>query len=879
MKSSKVRELFLKYFEQRNHKILPGSSLVPSDPSILLTTAGMIQFVPYLKGELKPENTRITTVQRCVRTTDIENVGHTARHLTFFEMLGNFSIGDYFKEEAIAWAWEFIVEELNIEEDKLWISIYKDDDEAYKIWNKQKSLDKKRIVRLEEDENFWSMGPTGPCGPCSEILYDFGEHLKCGADCQAGCDCDRFLEIWNLVFMQFNRDEKGNLSPLPSKNIDTGMGLERISAVMQDVDNVFETDLIKPVIDRICKIGGCSFGKDNKTDTSVKIIADHGKAITFMVNDGIMPSNEGRGYVLRRLLRRALRHGQRIGISNAFLKEIAEVVIKSMDTVYSDVKKNQKYITEIIDAEERQFDKTLRQGIVTLEEFIDKAKKANKKVLDEEVVFRLYDTYGFPIELTQEIAVENKLGVDEKGFLKLMEQHKEKARTKSKFITANTDIKNPNIPYIEILNKYGKTKFVGYAQNEIDTKIHAILVDSKRAKKADKGTEVDIVLGETPFYAEMGGQAGDMGIITAGEGIVEVKDTFSPVQGIYMHHGRIVKGQVRQGQKATAKIDVERRSGIKRNHTGTHLLHWALQMVLGEHVRQSGSMVEPHRFRFDFSHGKQLSKEERIHIESLVNKKILENHGVKSYTTTYQFATESGAVAIFGEKYGKYVRVLEVGDFSRELCGGTHVIRTGDIGQLKILSEASVGANVRRIEAITGMDALKYSEKMESDLGIIEKVLKVGRADIHERLDNIVSQLKEKDHQLNKMKAKISSSEGKDFLETSEKIGKTALVSGLTAGRTMEELRIMADEIRNQTRSAVIIVGSDKDGSANLLIAATSDLAGEKVNADEIIKVLGPIISGGGGGRADLAQAGGKEATKLKDAIDKGKEIIRDCLL
>lgn len=869
MKSSEIRDRYLKFFETRGHTIIPGSSLVPDEPSLLITTAGMVQFIPYFKAERTAEHSRMASVQRCLRTTDIDNVGHTARHLTFFEMLGNFSIGDYYKKEVISWAWEFVTKELGIDPDSLWVSIFLDDDEAFEIWNKDVGLSEHRIIRLGEDENFWSMGPTGPCGPCSEIHFDFGEDKACGPNCGVGCDCDRFLEIWNLVFMQYNRDADGELHPLPKKNIDTGMGLERVASVMQGVPTNFETDLLKSLIDKTSELSGVPYRRSGREDVSLKIVADHARAVTFMINDGILPSNEGRGYVLRRLLRRAVRHGRQLGIDRAFLPEMAETVIGLMGAAYPDVAKNRHFIEEIIKGEEDRFGETLKAGLSVLDGYLEAAETAGTGSLDGDMAFRLYDTYGFPLELTVEIARERGLAVDEAEFAGLMDSQKETARAALDGTKGRTDC----AIYTALLESGGPTDFTGYGDSSAETLIRTIIIEGQEAEAAGQGEAAEIVLEATPFYAEMGGQVGDLGTIETETGIFEVSDTYFPVAGLAAHKGRVTKGDLKAGQAATAKLDVERRSAIKRNHTATHIIHWALRMVLGEHVRQGGSHVDEHRLRFDFTHGAALSAEETLHIENLVNKKILENKPVRGYTTTYKYAVDSGALAFFGEKYGKHVRVLEIGDFSRELCGGTHVARAGDIGQVRITSESSIGANLRRIEAVTGLNALELGRANDEIIRYAQDALKTGKSDIKIRLDHIISQIKDKDKEIEKLKGRLGAEAASELFENAPVVAGVKIVAGLMDGKTPEEMRALADELKNRGKTAVVLAGAT-NGNATFIIALSPDVAGDKLNAGTLVREIAPIIGGGGGGRADMAQAGGNKIDRLQEALDAATKEI-----
>lgn len=877
MKSKEIRERFLRFFEKKNHQILPGSSLIPEDPSLLLTTAGMVQFIPIFKGELKSPFGRVATVQRCLRTTDIDEVGRTARHLTFFEMLGNFSFGDYYKKEAIRWAWEFLVKDLKLDQKKLWITVFEDDDEAFGIWQKEVKIPADRIARLGEEDNFWSMGPVGPCGPCSEVIYDRGEKYRCGPDCRIGCDCDRFIEVWNLVFMQYYRTEKGKLEDLPQKNIDTGMGLERVAAILQGKTNAFECDLLKPLVDEVASLAKVKYKQAEKSDTSLKIVADHIRAVVFMISDGILPSNEGRGYVLRRLLRRAVRHGRLLGISKLFLIDLADKVIKITKEAYPEIAEHRQFIAQIISGEEKRFVSTLRQGLSLLEGYVKEATRAGTTELSGEEAFKLYDTFGFPLELTEEIAQEKGLQVDEKRFYALMEEQREKAREtwEEKEKGAAKEI------YLGVFDQYGETKFVGYNQTEAKVEVKAIIVDNHVADEASVGQDVEVVLSRTPFYAEMGGQVGDRGLIEAKKGLVKVVDTAMPYSGLIVHKGKVKEGEIKVGEKVTARIDIERRESIRRNHTATHLLHWALRMIFGDHVRQSGSLVDDKRLRFDFTHPQPLEPAEMRRIERMINRKVMEDHPVKAYTTTYKFATESGAIAFFGEKYGKYVRVLEIGDFSRELCGGTHVRSTGQIGLFKLVSESSVGANLRRIEALTGLGALSHVEKEEQIISEVSLALKAGTADLAgllERLRALVDTLRERERELTSLKAKLAGAEVDKLVEQAREIKGTKVVVAKLAGKDMDTLRLSVDQLKVRLKSAAIVLGAPFKGSANLVVALTPDLTRKGLDASEIIKGLGVIIGGGGGGRPDLAQAGGKKPERLADALKKAKEILDEII-
>jgi alanyl-tRNA synthetase len=873
MKSDEIRAKFLDYFARLDHAILPGSSLVPDEPSLLLTTAGMVQFIPYFRGDKAPEHTRMATVQRCLRTTDIDHIGHTARHLTFFEMLGNFSVGDYYKKEVIPWAWEFVTKELKIDPAHLWVSVFLDDDESFDIWNKDVGLSEERIVRLGEDENFWSMGPTGPCGPCSEIHYDFGPDKACGPDCAVGCDCDRFLEVWNLVFMQYNRQEDGELKPLPKKNIDTGMGLERVASILQGVDNNFESDLLKALIEKISDLSGVAYKNSARQDVSLKIVADHSRAIVFMVNDGVLPSNEGRGYVLRRLLRRAVRHGRLLGLEKPFLNDMAGAVINLMGEHYEDVARNRRFIEDIIKSEETRFTDTLKAGLAVLDDYLDDADTAGSDSLDAAKTFKLYDTYGFPPELTEEIAAERGVGIDEAGFAVLMKKQKETARQAAgepKGETGEEALES-------IAKAYGPTEFMGYGDATAETAIKAIFKDGKEVKTTKNGNTIELVLEKTPFYAEMGGQIGDTGSISTETGEVEISGAYLQ-SGLTVHQGVVMKGTIKHGQAATATIDMDRRQAIRRNHTATHILHWALRMTLGEHVRQGGSFVDEKRLRFDFTHNSAMTKDELRRVERLINKKVLEDSPVRAYTTTYKYATESGALAFFGEKYGKHVRVLEIGDYSRELCGGTHAARSGEIGLVKIISESSVGANLRRIEALTGLNALNRAEDSEALLAEIEATLKTGRSGIAGRLNHLMKEMKAGEKEIARLEAKLGSSDTAGLWSEAELVSGVKLVFTVVKDKKPEELRVIADDIRGRGEPAVVCLASESNGSVSMILALSKDLTNKSINAGKIIKEIAPTIDGGGGGRADLAQAGGTKASGMAEAIGIAKELVLENL-
>lgn len=872
MTSGEIREKFLKFFQERDHTILSSSSLVPQDPSLLLTGAGMIQFKPIFQGEVKPEFTRMATCQKCARTTDIERVGYTARHLTFFEMLGNFSFGDYYKKEAISWAWEFLTRVLKFDSDKLWVTIYQEDGESFDIW-KAIGFPEERIVRMGEGDNFWSAGSTGPCGPCSELVYDFGEERGCGKEtCAVGCDCDRFLEVWNLVFMQYNRDEKGNLNPLPKKNIDTGMGLERAAAILQGAFAVFETDLLRPIVSRAADLAGVKYGKDAAKDVSLKIIADHMRAVTFLIGDGVLPSNEGRGYILRRLLRRIVRHGRLLGIKEPFLSELIDVVVKVMEGVYPGVRESREFISRIATSEEERFSQTLRSGLSILGEVVKKVKSRGALEVPGDAVFQLYDTYGFPVELTEEIAKESGLSIDRKGFDVLMEEQRAKARA----TWEERKLTGPKEVYNEILDQYGETEFVGYSQDVVQTTVVAIVKGEVVVPKAQAKEEIEIVLGKTPFYAEMGGQVGDTGLVETTTGKFKATDTQIPLPGVYIHRGKVIEGTIEAGQAATAAIDVVQRAAICRNHTATHLLQWALRTVLGKHVRQAGSLVGARRLRFDFTHPSALTSEEIRRVEKLVNGKIFENHPVRCYVTSLEFAKESGAIALFGEKYDEFVRVVEVDEISRELCGGTHVTSTAEVGLLKIIDERSIGANLRRIEVLTSHRALDYLYREEKILEGVADSLKTGVSDVADRIEGLLANLKDKEREIESLRSQLMGAQVEEIVTSARTVDGVKVIIESVEARNMSDLRSYVDLLREKVGSGIIVLAAVSGEKVMLVSAVTSDLVGDGFHAGEILKEIAPLVGGGGGGKPELAQAGGKHPEKIPQALEKALGFVRE---
>lgn len=866
---NELREMFLSFFESKGHLRLPSFSLVPkNDPSILLINAGMTPLKPYFTGREVPPSKRIATCQKCIRTPDIENVGKTSRHGTFFEMLGNFSFGDYFKKEAITWAWEFFTKVLEIPEDRLYVSVYEKDDEAYDIWNKDVGLPHNKIFRMGKEDNFWEHG-IGPCGPCSEIYYDRGADKGCGKpDCTVGCDCDRYIEVWNNVFTQFDKQEDGTYVELASKNIDTGMGLERLACIIQDVDNIFEVDAIRSILDHVCRIAGVEYGTEYKKDVSIRVITDHVRSVAMMVSDGILPSNEGRGYVLRRLLRRAARHGRLLGINRVFLAEIVDTVIDCFGKAYPNLIEKQDYIKKVVSLEEERFYATVDQGMVILEDYMKQVKNDGSDKLTGEMVFKLHDTYGFPMDLTREIASENNLIIDEEGFHNEMRAQKNKAREAHKSkegsawekdLFANTD-------------KTSKTEFVGYAKYTEDGTVQFIVLNDELADSAQQDDEVTIVLDKTPFYAESGGQAGDSGTIYNSNFKMSVRDCRKTADGKHLHLGKIIEGGVHVGDKVTASIDIDRRKAAARNHTTTHLLHKALRNVLGDHVNQAGSFVNHERLRFDFTHFSAMTREQIEAVENEVNGKILENLCVKTEEMSVDDAMKSGAIALFDEKYGDLVRVVSTGDYSKELCGGTHLSSTGEAGLIKILSENGISAGVRRIEALTGFNAINYYKEKESLLKHASEAAKSSVEDIVNKIENLYDEIKTTKKELEDINSKMVNSSLNSFIEKAIVVKGMKIITAKLDGLDMNALRNASDTLKNKVGSGVVILASSKDDKVNLIVSATKDAVDAGIHSGNIIKEAARACGGGGGGRPDMAQAGGKDPS----GMDKALEIARE---
>ena len=883
MTTAEIREKYLQFFEEKGCKRWPSSSLIPDDPSLLLTSAGMMQFKPYFLHvkELDPAYVGTTTVQKCVRTNDIDIIGTTGRHLSFFEMMGNFSFGKYFKKEMCAWALEFSTDVLELPVEKLYFTVFQDDDETIEIW-KSLGIPEERISRLGEDDNFWRAGPTGPCGPCSELYYDQGPEFGCGKpDCAPGCDCDRFLEYWNCVFTQFDGQEDGTLKELPTKNIDTGLGLERTAAIMQGVQSNYETDVLRSLVavgehlshkkyDGNMKPGALS-PEQAKIDLSLRICADHSRSVSFMIADGILPSNEGRGYVLRRLLRRAVMHGHSLGIEGPFLRDYFAQIIELMGHVYPEIIDNRELVESVILSEEERFGRTLRTGQAYLDEAVKDLSEGD--VLPGDVAFKLHDTYGFPVEVTQEICAERGIDVDMDGFEACMAEQRERARAATKD-DAEAAWSTYGSVQADILKETGATKFVGYGSTEAKARIVALIKDGQRVASLSEGEEGEIVLNTTPFYAEMGGEVGDTGVITTNDSSAEVVDTKAPEKGLTCHYVKVTEGRMIEGEQVVASVDAERRARITRNHTGTHILHAALRSVLGEHVNQAGSYVGPDRLRFDFTHFQAVTRDEIRQIEDLANAEIMKAIPLNIYTTTLDEARASGVTALFGEKYGEQVRVVEASDFSRELCGGCHVANTAEIGFVKITSEGSVGANVRRIEAVTSYEALAYMNRIESTLRETASELRVPMFDVAERAAANQRQLRDVERRAKFAKSTLETGAVVDLMEKVVDVGYPLLVMRRDNADTTA-LRNTWDTVRNRmSEPGAIVIGTVNEGKPVIMAAGTDEAVAKGFHAGNIIKAIAPHIQGGGGGKPTMAQAGGKNAEGLDAALDAAREML-----
>jgi len=869
---NELREMYLSFFEKKGHLRAKSFPLVPqNDKSLLLINSGMAPLKSYFTGQETPPNKRMTTCQKCIRTGDIENVGKTARHGTFFEMLGNFSFGDYFKEEAIEWAWEFLVDVLEIPEDRLYVSVYEEDQEAADIWHQKIHLPKDKIFFMGKEDNFWEVG-VGPCGPCSEIYFDRGEKYGCGDEsCTVGCECDRFMELWNLVFTQFDKSEDGIYTPLAHPNIDTGMGLERLAAMMQDVHSIFDVDTIKAVRDHVCRIGKVIYGENEKNDISIRIITDHIRSTIFMASDGVLPSNEGRGYVMRRLIRRAVRHGKLLGIKDMFLVDLSKTVVEHSKQEYTELEDKFDYITKILSVEEERFNETIDLGLNILKSHMADLKNNKEAMLSGKESFKLYDTYGFPLDLTKEILEENNFTVDEAGFKVEMDHQRERARNAragSSFMGSETTVFHQLDANLSCL-------FTGDKNTETtEAVIMAIVKENELVETSLKGDEISIITDQTPFYAESGGQAGDIGFITTSTGKLKVTDTIHVLGNKIVHQAIVVEGNIEKGQKATMKIDETNRLNTARNHTATHLLQQALKDVLGNHIEQAGSSVNAERLRFDFTHFEPMTDQQIKKVESLVNNKIFKGVDVGTCETDIDEARKMGATALFGEKYGKIVRVVSMDDYSIELCGGTHLENTSQIGTFKILGENGVSSGVRRIEAITGPGALIHYQEQEQELKDLSVFLKTSPNQLLTKVENMASELKAAEKQLQALQNQISQAQSGDVLSQAQDIDGVKLLTARMDDLDMNGLRNMGDKLKDKLSCGVVVLASGKDGKVNFVVMVTKKAVAKGIHAGKLISQVAKVAGGGGGGRPNMAQAGGKDGTMIDLALEKAKEIL-----
>jgi alanyl-tRNA synthetase len=875
--SDELRQAFLSFFQDRGHKIIPSSSLVPhKDPTLLLTSAGMVQIKPYYLGLETPPSRRLASCQKCFRTTDIDSVGDS-KHLTFFEMLGNFSVGDYFKKEAISWAWDFVTRYLKLPEERLWITIYLDDDEAFAYW-REVGVSAEKILRFGEEDNFWGpVGDSGPCGPCSEIHYDIGEELGCGkAECKPNCDCGRFSEIWNLVFTQYNQDKKGQRTPLPKPNIDTGMGLERTLAAIQGKSSPYETNLFSPLVDRICHLSGKEYGRGENTDRAIRIVAEHSRGIAFLIADSVMPSNEGRGYVLRRILRRASLFGRKLGLNDPFLNEMADVAVSTMSHIYPELMDKRNSITDVIRAEEEKFITTLDTGLNLVEKFVGEALAQRREQVTGAEVFRLYDTYGFPPELTAEIAREKSLSIDWKGFQVEMEKQRERARVSQRVVTGSVNMRGKGELKVEATVTRKQTRFVGYRKYNSKSKVRDLITNESSVQNIPEGSDVDVILDRTPFYGEMGGQVCDSGEIKSQKGKVAVTNTLRTPSDVIIHRGKVVEGSISIGDEVEAKVDFARRLDIARNHTATHLLQAALRQTLGSHVYQKGSLVEPERFRFDFSQLAPITEEELKEIQRQVNEWIRQDLKVKAKKLLYTQAIAEGAIALFEEKYGEKVRMLEIGEpaISKELCGGTHVRSTGEIGTFLITSESSIGTGLHRIEAVTGRKAESLIESRLTALQSLAKEVEGSLEEVPSKVKALISELEAERKRALSLERELSRRIAEDLPGQAEQISGVTVLAAEVPALTMPILREMGDILRDRLKSAIVVLATVYNGKPNFLAMVTPDLIAKGFNAGDIINQVAKVTGGGGGGKAAMAQAGGKDAAKIDEALKLVKSVI-----
>ena len=868
---NELRKLFLDFFESKEHLAMKSFSLVPhNDNSLLLINSGMAPLKPYFTGAEIPPRKRVTTCQKCIRTGDIENVGKTARHGTFFEMLGNFSFGDYFKREAIAWSWEFLTEVVGLDPDRLYPSVYVDDQEAFDIWNKEMGIAPERIFKFGKADNFWEHG-SGPCGPCSEIYYDRGEKYGCGKpDCTVGCDCDRYMEVWNNVFTQFDNDGKGNYTELEQKNIDTGMGLERLASVVQDVDSIFDVDTIRALRDKVCEFANVVYKTDENKDVSIRLITDHIRSATFMISDGIMPTNEGRGYVLRRLIRRAARHGRLLGIDGKFLAKLSETVIEGSKDGYPELDEKKEFIFKVLTQEEDKFNKTIDQGLSILASMQEELKAEGKTALSGADAFKLYDTYGFPLDLTKEILEEAGFSIDEAGFKAAMEEQRVKARTARKV----TNYMGANATVYDEIDAAVTSVFVGYDRLVHDSKISVLTTETELVEAVTEGENATIFVDETPFYATMGGQQGDTGVIKLADAEFVVTDTIKLLGGKVGHVGKVTKGMFKVGDVVTLEVAAKERANTCGNHSATHLLQKALKMVLGSHVEQKGSLVTPDRLRFDFAHFSAMTAEEIAKVEEIVNSEIAANHPVVTQVMNIEEAKATGAMALFGEKYEEDVRVVSMGDFSKELCGGTHVANTGSIVTFKIVSEGGVAAGVRRIEALTGDAVFAYYKDIEKTLAEAAKAAKATPANLTDKIENMLAEIKALQSEIESMKSKAAKEALGDVMDQVKEVKGVKLLATAVEGVDMNGLRDLGDQLKEKLGEGVIVIASNAGDKVNLIAMATDGAMAKGAHAGNLIKGIAGLVGGGGGGRPNMAQAGGKNPAGIPDAIAKAEEVL-----
>ena len=868
---NELRRMFLEFFESKGHLAMKSFSLIPqNDKSLLLINSGMAPLKPYFTGAEIPPRKRVTTCQKCIRTGDIENVGKTARHGTFFEMLGNFSFGDYFKKEAIHWSWEFLTEVVGLDPDRLYPSVYLDDDEAYRIWNEEIGIAPERIFKFGKEDNFWEHG-SGPCGPCSEIYYDRGEKYGCGKpDCTVGCDCDRYIEVWNNVFTQFDNYGEGHYTELAQKNIDTGMGLERLAVVVQDVDSIFDVDTIQALRNEVCEIAGKEYHKDHDTDVSIRLITDHIRSATFMISDGIMPTNEGRGYVLRRLIRRAARHGRLLGIDRLFLAELAGAVIEGSKDGYPELEDKKDFIFTVLNNEESQFNKTIDQGLRILSEMEQRMNEKGEKRLSGADAFKLYDTYGFPMDLTQEILGEKGYEIDVEGFQACMKEQQErarKARETTNYMGADATVYDQIDPSVT-------TEFVGYEHLEYESEITVLTSETEIRDSLMEGEKGTVIVNQTPFYATMGGQQGDTGVIETAGGVFQVEDTIKLRGGKYGHVGYMKSGLIARGGKAFLKVNVAGRKDTEKNHSATHLLQKALKTVLGSHVEQKGSLVTPSRLRFDFAHFQAMTADELKQVEELVNREIQENLPVSTDIMSLEDAKKTGAMALFGEKYGDEVRVVSMGDFSRELCGGTHVHNTGEVMLFKIVSESGIAAGVRRIEALTGRGVIEFYQKEEEQLHEAAKALKSAPAEVAEKIAHLQAELKALHSENESLKSRLASESLGDVMDQVTEVKGVKLLAASVPDVDMNGLRELGDQLKEKLGEGVLVLASAKDGKVSLVAMVTEEAQKAGAHAGNLVKAAAALVGGGGGGRPNMAQAGGKNPDGIPAMIAKVPELL-----